>query len=600
MLLRSREDVRVHELTDEQKDFLRAEGNVVLCACPGSGKTYVVAKKLLQYIQSWNRSHQGVAVLSFTNVASDEIEKQTKELMPNGFKIDYPHFVGTIDSFINNYILLRFGYLLMPTPQRPTIAIKDLFSIPFRFWRNECHRNRCIDNIHEFRWDMNGTLLRKKDPVDCISGSYGPPCYQYKKMLLRKGFVFQSEVSSLSYWLLRDHPEIAKAVSARFPIIILDEAQDTSIKQMAILDLINNGGTESVFLVGDPDQSIYEWRNATPECFIEKMNNGDWETLSLTTNFRSSQLICNATQAFAHTLEGKSPSQAGGLCAGHNQKPILLLFNGNTNDLKSELIDKFLAVCEKNKIPNETGNIAIVTRSRIHDDTEIPGLWKSKEVEIFAQAAYEWFEGTRKRAYELCERALFSLTVKELRDINVSIETDVEELMTYESWRYIVINVLTKLPTVNQPLERWITQIKGILESMLAETGFSIHDGRTINDVIKIKSRDQSVPHFKNILLRHYFEVKNQSNYTLSSIHGVKGETYDALMLIVESRTGRTITPTFLNDGDLNQELMRIAYVAMTRPRKLLVVSMPDIKGRKVHKRFPPDKWDYENITLNT
>lgn len=597
MLLQSRRSDRVYELTDEQKDFLRAEGNVVLCACPGSGKTHVVAKKLLQYIQSWNRSHQGIAVLSFTNVARDEIEKQTKELMPSGFKIEYPHFVGTIDSFINNYILLRFGYLLMPTPQRPTIAIKDFFSIPFRFWRNECHRNRCIDNIHEFRWDMNSTLLRNKDPVDCAGGSYGPPCHQYKKLLLRRGFIFQSEVSGLSYWLLRDYPEITKAVAARFPIIILDEAQDTSIEQMAILDLINNAGTESMFLVGDPDQSIYEWRNATPECFIEKMSNGGWATLPLTTNFRSSQLICNATQVFAHTLEGKSPSIAGGLCARHSQKPILLLFDGNKNERKSELIDKFLALCEKNEISNEPGNIAIVTRSRIYDDTDIPGLWKSKEVEIFAQAAYEWFWGTRKKAYEFCERALFSLTVKELRDINVSIESDIEESMTYESWRYIVIDVLTKLPAVNQPLEMWIAQIKNVLKSMLAETGFSIYGGRTINDVIKIKSRDQRVPHFKNILLQQYFEVKNQSYYTLSSIHGVKGETYDALMLIVESRTGKTITPTFLNDGDLNQELMRIAYVAMTRPRKLLVVAMPDIKSRKVHKRFSPDKWDYENIT---
>lgn len=584
------------QLTEEQKDFLRAEGNVVLCACPGSGKTYIVAKKLLQYLQNWNRSHQGIAVLSFTNVASNEIEKQTKELMPDGFKIEYPHFVGTIDSFINKYILLRFGYLLMPTPQRPIVAIKDLFSIPFRFWRNECHRNRCIDNIHEFRWDINGNILRNRAPVKCTGGRYDPPCYQYKNLLLQKGIVFQSDVSVLSYWLLRDYPEIAQAVAARFPIIILDEAQDTSIEQTAILDLINNAGTESMFLVGDPDQSIYEWRNATPECFIEKMNDSSWVTLTLTTNFRSSQLICNATQAFAYTLEGKPPSSAGGLYAGYSQKPILFLFDGNISDCKSELINKFLDVCEEKQISNEPGNIAIVTRSRIYDDTDILGLWKSNEVEIFAQAAYEWFEGRRKRAYELCEKALFSLIVKELRDIDVSIESDIEELMHYELWRYIVIDVLIKLPAVNQPIEIWVAQMKNVLEGVLTKTGFSTHDGRTVNDIIKIKSRDKRVPHYKNIPLRQYFAVKHQSNYTLSSIHGVKGETYDALMLIVEKRTGKTITPTYLSEGDLNQELMRIAYVAMTRPRKLLVVAMPNIKNRKVYKRFPPDKWEYEKI----
>ena len=61
-------------------------------------------------------------------------------------------------------------------------------------------------------------------------------------------------------------------------------------------------------------------------------------------------------------------------------------------------------------------------------------------------------------------------------------------------------------------------------------------------------------------------------------------------MLIVEARTGQTLTLTFLNDKDIGQELMRMAYVAMTRPRKLLVVAMPDVKSRTVHPRFPKDK----------
>ena len=67
-------------LTDEQKAFLDAEGKVILCACPGSGKTYVVGKKLLKYLTSWPHAHRGVAVLSFTNIASKEIMRQTAEL----------------------------------------------------------------------------------------------------------------------------------------------------------------------------------------------------------------------------------------------------------------------------------------------------------------------------------------------------------------------------------------------------------------------------------------------------------------------------------------------------------------------------------------
>jgi len=101
----------MHKLTKEQEDFLCANGNIVLHACPGSGKTHVVARKMMRLIDDWNKPHSGVAVLSFTNVASDEVESQIKKLMPMGFEVNYPHFVGTLDSFISSFILLRFGYL---------------------------------------------------------------------------------------------------------------------------------------------------------------------------------------------------------------------------------------------------------------------------------------------------------------------------------------------------------------------------------------------------------------------------------------------------------------------------------------------------------
>lgn len=592
----------MHDLTDEQKNFLGANGNIVLHACPGSGKTFVVAQKLMQYISGWSRPHQGVAVLSFTNVASEEIQKQENALVSGGFQIDYPHFVGTLDSFINSFILLRFGYLLLESPQRPTIAFKDLYSLPFRFWRKDCHQKGCVEGISNFRWDMNKNLLRNKEPVDCSGGSYGPPCYQYKKMLLKKGLVFQSEVSGLTYWLLKDNPQIAKALATRFPVIILDEAQDTSVEQMAVLDLINEAGTESMLLVGDPDQSIYEWRDASPECFIAKMGCEGWTTLPLTTNFRSSQHICNATQAFAKSLETASPSVSKGAFAEWEQKPVLLFYSGNINDCRSKLIENFLEMCADNDIDMNPKNIAIVTRSKIYSDTDISGLWKSREVEFLAQAAYEWFGGSRKEAYEFCEKALFSLLIKEYKDIAVSLENDVEEKMPYESWRLIVIEVLVSLPYIDQSIENWIAQTCRTIKEIFAKMHISTRPNIGVADVIKIKSRDKAVPHFKDIPLRNFFENKSKNNYTLSSIHGVKGETYDAIMLIVESKTGKTLTPTFLNEDDIDQELMRIAYVAMTRPRKLLVVAMPDVKSRTTHPRFPKEKWDYvmmKEITSN-
>ena len=104
------------------------------------------------------------------------------------------------------------------------------------------------------------------------------------------------------------------------------------------------------------------------------------------------------------------------------------------------------------------------------------------------------------------------------------------------------------------------------------------------------------IPNFKQIPLRKYFEKKAEDKYTRSSIHGVKGESYDAVLIYVKSRTGSTITPKLLMEGSLDQELMHLAYVAMTRPRRLLMLAIPDIKGIKNCGRFPENLWSYESL----
>jgi superfamily I DNA/RNA helicase len=588
------------ELTEEQKKFLSTNGDVVLHACPGSGKTAVVAQKFMQYLDHWDRAHQGVAVLSFTNVASEEIKRQTYEFSSKAFMVDYPHYVGTLDSFINNFILLRFGYLFLSPYKRPIIVFNDSFNLPFRYWRGECHRNGCVNKIGEFRWNTNGQLLRKSKLVECSGpAQYGPPCFQYKRMLMDKGLIYQSDAPTLAYILLSENPEIAKALAARFPIIILDEAQDTSNEQMAILDLVNQAGTESMFLVGDPDQSIYEWRNATPDCFINKMNSTNWHTIKLTTNFRSSQLICNATKLFSFSLENGNPNVASGTYKNYVQKPVLLLYKGNIDDCKNSVINKFMDICNINNISISSSNIAIVTRGNVHSDTDIDGLWKSNEISFLAQASYEWSSGSRKKAYELCEKALFGLVIKEYSDIKNSIEIDVEEKMSYLNWHSIVIDLLVSLPTADLSIGEWTATMKITIESIYNKYTLNLINNKTFENIIKIKSKDKKVPHFKEIPLRYFFETKDKSStYNISSVHGVKGETYDALMLIIKSEKGKTLTPKFLNEGPLDSELMRIAYVAMTRPRKLLVVAMPARATTECqNQRFPITNWEY--ISLN-
>ncbi|MGM0409067.1 MAG: UvrD-helicase domain-containing protein [Bacteroidota bacterium] len=101
--------------------YLSARGKVVLNACPGSGKTTSIAYKLQELTKETTETNKfsGVACLSFTNIAKDEINEKYRSF--SGINIKYPHLVSTIDSFINQYILLPNFHLLNPNIIRPVI-----------------------------------------------------------------------------------------------------------------------------------------------------------------------------------------------------------------------------------------------------------------------------------------------------------------------------------------------------------------------------------------------------------------------------------------------------------------------------------------------
>lgn len=584
-------------LTDEQKAFLDAEGKVALCACPGSGKTFIVGKKLLKYLETWPYAYRGIAVLSFTNVASEEILRQTKELAETKFQnIGFPHFIGTLDSFINTFIFLRFGYLMRENDRRRPKVIYENFG-QLLYPKRECHQNGCVSNLNWFHWS-DDQLLKNGQPISC--GVPSPkPCASFKKAMLKKGYATQREVPALSLRLIKKYPEIASEIAYRFPVIMVDEAQDTSREQMKIIELFAEKGVTTIVIVGDPDQAIYEWRNATPEYFKGKLSDTQWDSLYLTANFRSSQYICNATAKFSAVLSGKQPADAKGEHSDYNTKPVLLQVT--SKNTKGDVISWFKQLCMSKGINPDGDSVAILTRGRIYSNTDIPGLWQTTETRLLALATYLWHCASRKEAYVQCEKALFYMMIGDANGLSAEdMKQAIEKTMEYSIWKQKVILFLSLLPKANSELKDWKNALIEKIEGLKQQGIISISDSRKITDIIKLKTRvkvgNTFSTEFLDRPLQIYFEKRTTTGTTFSSVHGVKGESFDATLLMVESNRGSTITPSLLNTGELDSELMRIAYVAMTRPRKLLAVSIPKQKAKNSLNRFPPELWDYQEI----
>ena len=83
--------------------------------------------------------------------------------------------------------------------------------------------------------------------------------------MVKRGLALYSDAM---YWGLKvlENRDICRAIAARFPEIIVDEAQDTSEVQFKIIEALADAGARIV-LVGDPDQAIYQFHDARPDLF---------------------------------------------------------------------------------------------------------------------------------------------------------------------------------------------------------------------------------------------------------------------------------------------------------------------------------------------
>lgn len=417
--------------------------------------------------------------------------------------------------------------------------------------------------------------------------------------MFKNGYVTQREVATFSLRILKRFPNIAQEIAYRFPVIIIDEAQDTSKEQMEIIELIANSGTTTVAIVGDPDQAIYEWRDATPEYFTAKLNDDNWQHLYLTANFRSSQYICNATSKFSSVLENKKSLQAMGDYCQYPKKPILLQVSSQKK--KEDIIEWFKAECLENGIDPAVDRVSVLTRGKIHNETDIPDLWQTAETELLAYSTYLWNCSSKKDAFLKCEKALYGIMIGDSRGLSLEeMHESIEKVCDYSEWKKTVILLLSLLPKADTSIKEWKKVITNTLEDLIQKSIINIAGNRKLTDIIKTKSRikirEFYSTEFLNLQLFKFFEKKTTEEIIYSSVHGVKGETFDATLLVVDSVRGNTVTPSLLTRGDLNNELMRIAYVAMTRPRKLLVVSIPKQKSSVALNRFPFELWDYKEL----
>lgn len=571
-------------LSDEQNIYVQTSGKIILNACPGSGKTTTVAHKLYSLIQNWKNNFSasaGIVCLSFTNVAKKEIAEKFKEV--NGFALPYPHLISTIDSFVNSYITLPFAHKVKDVGKRYRI-IDDMNYLNGVFLSNWNLKNQFGNLLHRFdpskidytvangiAWDGHD----KSDDADFVK--YGKAV---KTLQFSYGLLKTSDSAFFAFHIFKKYPRLAKYLAAKFPYLIIDEAQGTSEIQHSILEMLYNEGLKNIDLVGDPYQCLYQWRDASPELFIQKFDDTEnWKGIYLTENRRSTKKIIdvfsvlrrNTDKAIVsvidtaadlplHIIKYDSANYADAigkyekLCVENGFASNNILVRGNT--LKNSLLGK-----ETNYSPWNDSLPYLLIESRIH--------LQSNEI---------------KEAVKKVRRIVIGLFSPDISFADLKEKE--QELKSDKQTNAFIFNLIRGLPSFDLSLKDWTAQTQQYLKTEMEldnEPDFKIRKNNTI---------DFDKTTLDNPVNRYFKKSTTDNNLPVTTIHQVKGMTFDSVFLILSADSkGQNIS---LKDFTLKEamptEKQRLIYVAISRPRSLLCIGVPNnIMDNELKAQFNND-----------
>ena len=282
-----------NSLNDQQLIAVNCnEGNKLVLAGAGSGKTRVLTYRIAKLIQDFNVRPSDVLALTFTNKASREMKDRIESIL----KISSQGlWFGTFHGICRR--ILKIHWREAELSERFTILdSQDQLRLIKRILKGNNYDEKLYDpkSIQSF-------INRKKDNghrSDNISDKddevYVAIFKEYENILKQTMSVDFADLILKTYELFRSHNQILNYYIKRFKHIMVDEFQDTNLLQFKLLKLLNND-TGSLYAVGDDDQSIYGWRGAKVEN-IKKLQKDfkDIEVFRLEQNYRSTGNILEA------------------------------------------------------------------------------------------------------------------------------------------------------------------------------------------------------------------------------------------------------------------------------------------------------------------
>lgn len=290
------------KLNQQQKEAVQStKGPVLLLAVPGSGKTTVLVTRLGYMIYCKNIPPERILTVTYTVAATKDMSERFAVRFGEDMakRLEFRTINGICARIIQYY-----GRRIGKTPFELVKDEKATTGMLIRICQDHgmgYPTESDLKNVRTLITYIKNMMLNEEELQKLeeesdirIAGIYREYCRQMREQKMMD----YDDQMLYAYNMLRKDPGVLAYFQNRYPYICVDEAQDTSKIQHAIIALLA-AGTGNLFMVGDEDQSIYGFRAAYPEALLsfEKKHPGA-KVLLMEENFRSNAKIVEAADKF--------------------------------------------------------------------------------------------------------------------------------------------------------------------------------------------------------------------------------------------------------------------------------------------------------------
>lgn len=623
------ESIMDYQFDRDRIGVIKNMESIDIQAFPGSGKTTTLIAKLAILARKWPYANSGICVLSHTNVAREEIEERLGNTDVGKKLLMYPHFIGTLHSFFDTFVALpwlRSKGFCMNMIDSDLVRKTRWDMLPFgtRSYLERNHKDAQIcsysGDIGLINWDKQGETRQKI--LDAIQKSQRDGNFTFDEMLL---YAKQA---------LKECGSLPVGLQQRFPIIFIDEAQDTNTFHW---ELIHKAFPEASGMTirqgfGDSNQAIYNYANEiveqpefprTAPLLLSESKRFDnriahlANTVSIsaeqmhgTENDYSERKICHTLYLFSKDKAGQVIEEFAQLILNTFSDDELLKNKklgchviGMVHDKKDETSEKHFPKGIYDYWPNYEAKKADRNSnpSRLIDYFRRGHFEFEKNGELCAQI--EWIaKGVRRLINTAKGQTLIAATNNPFSSIIKQISEEKQLELRKKIYALSSAGISTE--------ESW-ESVVNILESVLKE--FDLKLNEKVKKFVSWKSdidlngnAKETVP---RTLPNHYIFKEKESERCVElefgSIHSVKGRTHLATLVLetyTRAHNMKAILKYLCNKPPksigANHSRLKCQYVAMTRAKALLCLAIPiEFVDEKIKKRLEDVGWALKIIS---